>query len=296
MTTGTMRVLWGVGSLGTLVSAGCAQVLDVDTDRHVVPLEAGAAPWDCLGSPREKLDPNLDVDLTLVVMDAIQSSTSAGAVDGGSDLDTVSGTWLPGVSVRACALRDTGCGDGTPAAMTNDAGKTNLHLTGDFAGFFDIRRPDLVPSTLYPGNLLAGQSTTSFPAYGIRPDDFVSLALFATNSPPTLDQDGGLGHVIVTIYDCQDHQAPGVTLTYDSRSSQTEWFYFQNGLPNQKATQTDSYGLAGALNVPVGSLAVRAFLPPPRGTDAGASLYLGMTTVDVRAGSLTFAWIRTRTH
>jgi hypothetical protein len=295
MTAATLRVLWGVGSIGTLVTAGCAQVLDVDTDRHVAPLEASAGPWDCLGAPDEKLDPTLDVDLTLVVMDAIQSSTSAGAVDGGSDLDTVSGTWLPGVSIRACALRDTSCDDGTQAAMTNDAGKVDFHLSGDFAGFFDIRRPDLVPATLYPGKLLAGQATTSFPAYDIRPDDFVSLARFATNSPPTLDQDGGLGHVLVTIYDCQDHQAPGVTLTYDSSSTQTETFYFQNGLPNLKATQTDGYGLAGALNMPVGPLAVRAYLAPPRGTDAG-TVSLGMTTVDVRAGSLTFAWIRTRTH
>jgi len=295
MTAGAMRVLWGVGSIGTLVSAGCAQVLDVDTDRRVAPVEAGAGPWDCLGAPDERLDPHLDVDLTLVVMDAVQSSTSAGAIDGGSDLDTVSGTWLPGVSVRACALRDPDCNDGTQAAMTDDAGKVDFRLNGDFAGFFDIRRPDLVPATLYPGKLLAGQSTTSFPAYDIRPDDFVSLALLATNSAPTLDQDSGVGHVIVTIYDCQDHQAPGVSLTYDSRSSKTESFYFQNGLPNLKATQTDGYGLAGALNVPVGPLAVRAYFAPPHDTDAGAAS-LGMTTVDVRAGSLTFAWIRTRTH
>jgi hypothetical protein len=295
MTAGATRVLLGVGLIGTLSNAGCAQVLDVDTDRHVAPVEAGAGPWDCLGAPDEELDPNLDVDVTLVLMDAIQSSTSQGAVDGGSDLDTVSGTWLPGVSVRACALRDTGCTDGTPAAVTNDAGKVDFHLSGDFVGFFDIRRPDLVPATLYPGKLLAGQSTTSFPAYDIRPDDFVSLAVAATNSLPTLDQDGGLGHVGVTIYDCQDHQAPGVSFAYDSVSSQTEQFYFQNGLPNPKATQTDGFGLAGALNVPVGPLAVRAYLVPPRGTDAGA-VSLGMTTVDVRAGSLTFAWIRTRTH
>jgi hypothetical protein len=296
---GARRILLGVGALGLIAAGGCAQVLGLDTNRQLTPdAGADAGPldrWDCLGAPPEPLDPTLNVEVTLVVMDATQNSTAAGAVDGGSDLDTVTGTWLPGVTARQCTLRDLDCTSPQMTAVTNDAGQAKFHMTGDFAGFFRLDRPDLVPAALYPGNLLAGQTTVSFPAYGIRPFDFTTLALVASGSTPALDPDGGLGHLIVTIYDCQDHQAPGVSVTYDSWGPDSDSFYFTNGLPDRKATQTDSYGLAGATNVPIGSVTAKAYLNVV-GKDAGSLTEVGMTTVDVRPGALTFAWIRTRSH
>ena len=63
-----------------------------------------------------------------------------------------------------------------------------------------------------------------------------------------------MGHAVVTIYDCQDHQASGVSVTYDNLGPQSVPYYFSNGLPAKEETKTDGYGLAGAVNVPVGTL------------------------------------------
>ncbi len=105
-----------------------------------------------LSAPDQELDPSLDVDVTLLVMDALQPSTAAGAIDGGSDLDTVKGAWLSGMSVRECTLRDPMCASGSPPVVTGEAGAAEFHLTGDFAGFFDLRRSDLpCPRPFIPG-------------------------------------------------------------------------------------------------------------------------------------------------
>jgi hypothetical protein len=275
--------------------AGCSTVLGIDANRTVASGAPDAAadaadPWGCLAAPDEELNPEEHVAVTLIVMAGVEPSTSAGAIDGGSDLDTVSGTWLSGVSVRACALRDLDCEGGAAAAATTDStGAATFRLMENFNGFFEMSRSDLVPGTLYPGNFLTGQSVASFPAYAVSPAELQGLAAIITKDTVELDPEGSVGHALVTIYDCQDHQAPGVSLTYSASDAQTVPFYFQDGLPSGTATETDSYGLAGALNVPVGAVTVS-------GTLASGGRSVGMTTFLVRPGALTFAWIRARTH
>jgi hypothetical protein len=294
-------------AIGVLAGAGCSDVLGIEANRYVADppdaalhasgddgsVDAASTAWSCLASPSEVLDPNLHVDLTMLVMNALDQSVSAGSVDGGSDLDTISGTGMPGVAVRPCTLRDPDCMNAPEATLTDDGGRVDFSLSGDFAGFFDFRRPDLVPSTLYPGNLLAGQPSASFPAFLIDTSTFVALAQAASGTSPCIDTDGGLGHVLVTIYDCNDHQAPGVSVTYDNSAATMLPFYFKDGIPSTTAKQTDSFGLAGAINVPKGALSVSAFLHPPG--DA-ASTPIGNINVVVRPAAITFAWIRVRTH
>jgi hypothetical protein len=310
MRPGAARVLVGAGFLA---GVGCSAVLGVDADRYVAldkdaasdaavvaVRDAGAAdsqdgsdassiqPWDCLNRPPEELDPDLHVDLKVQVMDAIQPSTSAGAIDGGSDLDTVTGTWLSGVAVRHCAMLDPDCRNGSSIVLTSEAGVAEFDLTGDFSGFFDLRRSDLVPATLYPGHLLAGQAMANFPAFLIRPMEIQDLA-GSSDTTVILDADAGVGHAVVTIYDCQDHQAPGVAVTYSLTGPEAVSFYFEDGLPSTVATETDGFGLAGIVNVPVGTMMAKATL-------ASNGSPVGSATFDIRAGALTFAWIRVRTH
>ncbi len=316
MAPGAVRALFGAG---LLAGAGCSMVMGIDADRYVAvekdaaddtstagprdaavetttvisPRDGGGdaaavGAWDCLNQLPEELDPDLQVDVKMQVMDAIQPSTAAGAVDGGSDLDTVTGAWLPGVSVRVCAVLDPDCQNAPKAVLTSEAGIAEFDLTGDFAGFFDLRRSDLVPATLYPGHLLAGQKTASVPAYGIRPTAFQDLAMSA-GTTVILGADAGVGHAVVTIYDCQDHQAQGVSLTYSPSDPRAVPFYFNGGLPSADATETDGYGLAGIVNVQTGTLMVKATL-------AANMTPVGSATFDVRPGALTFAWIRARSH
>ncbi len=249
-----------------------------------------SGPWGCLQLPDEPLDPNLRVTVTVQAFDALQNATAAGFVDGGSDLTTLSAAWFPGVSVRSCYLRDPGCvATGSAPVVTNDAGEAVFHLTGDFAGFFELTRPDLVPWSVFPQNLLAGQASTYLPAWGLSPGGFRLLASAITPTAVSLDTDGGLGHAFVQVFDCQDHQAPGVQLAYSGVGSETVVWYMKNGIPSTSATQTDAYGIGGVVNVPVGSLTVTAVVA--EGHDA-----LGNAEVLVRPGALTLAFIRVRSH
>ena len=308
--------LWFAASLlvieGGAGTAGCSTVLGIDADRYLVTadgapdtvLEASttadgsdsgvdSGPWSCLNLPGERLDPNLHVELSVLVINGLDPTTSAGAIDGGSDLDIVTGTWLPGVAVRTCGLRDPNCTSPSPVVITNEAGIANFQAAGDFGQFFDLRRSDLVPSTLYPGNLLAGQTTASLPVFLLTPGGLQALGASvpsqATN-PISLDSNGGLGHVLVTIYDCQDHRAPGVSLTFSNTDpTRTVQFYIQNGVPVASTNQTDFDGLGGASNLPAGVQTVHA-------TIGSQEMPIGNATFQVRAGALTNAWIRVRSH
>jgi hypothetical protein len=319
MSPSTTRVLLGAGFLA---GAGCSTVLGVDPDRYVEDAAAadpdadstslrdggrvyvdaaseaiGLSPWDCLASTNDTTpDPPLPVDATVVVFNPEFPSTALGSIDGGSDLDTVSATWLPGISVRQCTLLDTDCMDALETVVTDPNGRAEFSLTTDFSGFFDLRRSDLVPAALYPGRLVASQSTIEFPAYGITPAFLVELGQSA-NTTIDLAADGGVGHTAVTIYDCQDHQASDVSVTYDNLGPQSVPYYFSGGLPTTTETQTDSYGLAGAVNVPVGTLKISAMLAPNKGADAGAgATSVGSISVDIRPGSISYALIRARSR
>jgi hypothetical protein len=250
---------------------------------------APSGPWDCVSLPNEPLDPSLQVMARVQIFDAAQTSITAGFVDGGSDLDTVSATWLPGVVVRACDLRQPDCPHPYSTATTDDGGTAVFQLTGAFAGFFALTGPDMVPFTFYPGNLLAGHTSANLPSYGISPENFTLLASTVTSSQLNLSPDAGVGHTFVNVYDCQDHQAPGVTLTYSNATAGTVVFYMKGGYPNTMVTTTDSYGIGGAINMPIGNLTVRATL-------ASNLMPLGSADVLIRPGQLTNVWIRVRSH
>jgi hypothetical protein len=247
-----------------------------------------AGPWGCLSDPREVLDPAMQVDVTLVVIDPTWPTSSTRSIDGGSDLEPIIGDWLPNVAVRPCALLDPDCLNAPNAVLTDDAGRAEFRLTENFTGFFDLRRSDLIPATLYPGHLLAGQPVANLFAYDFTRTQLLNLAASA-GATVTLNADAGVGDALVWIYDCQDHQAPGVSITYDNLGSRGAPFYFSNGLPDLTAAETDDHGLAGALNVPVGTVKATATL-------VSSGTELGSASFDIRADSLTSAWIRVRSR
>jgi hypothetical protein len=298
-----LRALAGAGVLG---AAACSMVLDIKADRYLAApadasdkdVQASKDPWACISQPGEQLNPNIPISVTLLVMDAIQPSTSAGSIDGGSDLDTVSGSFLPGISVKECDIRDSACTHGVGPVVTDATGAATFHAAGSFAGFFDLEASGYMPVTLYPGNLLVTDPVVSFPAYTITPDNFQILASAASSEKANLDPTVQLGHALVTIYDCNDHQAPGVVVSYSSSGAQQLPFYFSGGLPSLSATQTDNFGLAGAINIQAGTVTATANLAPDSGvpTATGAGALLGSITFGVRPGGLTFAWIRVRSH
>jgi hypothetical protein len=294
MRTGGMAL--AILMAGGVAGAGCSTVLGVDADRHVATPDAGSSTppskadllaWGCTHSPQPSPQSTAQEVVTLTVIDPIQMSVSGNAVDGGSDLETLSGEWIPDVGVRPCSLLDTTCNEGPTPTPTDRSGQVSFILAGDFHGYFELSNPALVPGTLYPGRLLAA-ATDSLPAFGLTPGELDELSL-ATTGSHVLGAEAGVGVAVVTIYDCQDHQAPGISVKYTHLGLDSLPFYFNGGLPDPRATETDSFGLAGAINVPAGTEMVVA-------TRTSDQSVIGKATFDVRPGAISSAFIRVRTQ
>src|SRR5580692_4801915 len=125
------------------VIAGCSEILGIQSDRV---LDAGltdtasgldGGPWGCLGQPPPLFSPNAMTTVTVLAVDALQPITSAEDVDGGSALDLIGYTPLPGLAVRACpSVTDLACTDGTATAQTDEAGTAMFALPQSWDGFY----------------------------------------------------------------------------------------------------------------------------------------------------------------
>jgi hypothetical protein len=322
-------------ALAIASAVACTQVLGINADRHLVDsgddtgspmpeaaspesggeqdtgaLDAGAqdaaseapaqrGPWDCLDDPPELFAPGAMTELSFVAVDALKPITQASKVDGGSSLDLVAYSPLPGLQVRGCsALLHPQCdmGTGTPFAFTDDAGIAKFMLLNSFNGFFQINNADggMFSTSFYPSQMLSGDTKESTPAPLLTgaAEKELELAL-PQNVQLSHDMDGGVGHILVSVFDCNDHFASGVAFSPALTSSNppTVVFYTQGmaNIPSFTAQETDMSGAGGLLNVPVGILAVHATLKE-------TAREISVFNVYVNPGVGASVNIRARTH
>jgi hypothetical protein len=188
-------------------------------DAEAAPVDSG--PWGCLDLPGEPLDPNESVAITAVLFDALKPISSA---PDASDFSAGSYTPVPGVSLQACDILDPKCTKPiTPLVVSNDAGIVNFTLPGSFTGFLEFSGGGVLPSTVYPGQLLADASSETFPLATLGANETQLLA-GALGVPFETNPEAGVGSTFFQVYDCYD------------------------------------LGAGGALNVPAGAFAVTATL------------------------------------
>src|SRR5688572_887939 len=110
--------------------------------------------------------------------------------------------------------------------------------------------------------------------------DYAQLTAVTLGRPLREDE----GNVVIRAFDCSWDTAVGVSVSADLAGVS---YYFQDGLPNPRATLTDADGLAGIMALPAGLVTVRAQLAngveitDPRG-------------VIVRAGWMSASFIKPR--
>jgi hypothetical protein len=248
---------------------------------------AGGA-FECLKQPNETLDPS-PVTLHLLVTNATTPATTAGAIDGGSDIMPVIYDPIAGVTFVSCLELDPLCAHPVTTPQTSDdAGFVNLSLTGSFSGFFRGTGPAIVPFTFSPGQWLTGLKEATYLTSALAPSD-EQLLNGALGNAVELDASAGLGEVFIIIYDCNDHHVAGATISLSRSGPETLPFYIVSGLPSTTVQVTDSEGVGGAINVPSGTVRATA-------TYLANSLTLGSVDVYVRPGELTYGWIRMRVH
>jgi hypothetical protein len=261
--------------------------------------EAGG-PWDCLNNPSQTFQPGAMATVKVLAMDGQQPTLWAEEVDGGSALDAVQYTPMMGVSIRACpSAFDFQCTAGASPWQTVDStGAATFPLPQSFGGFFQLTGPNLFTTSLSPGSFLSGDTAFSLPAPLITLSEIVAIESVLPGVTVDTDTDAGLGHVFLSVFDCNDHFAPGVVFVPGSAappnsSYRTTIFYTQGQgqmeFPSTTASATDNAGVGGIFNVPTGGFGVRATLAPSGQQIATANVF-------VNPGVATLVYIRVRTH
>jgi hypothetical protein len=253
--------------------------------------DAGASPptdagpeWTCLDQPLE-VTTTSPVAVTFTIYDAFASLTTAGP-SGGSDFTALAYSPIPGITIEGCGALDPSCAmPVTSLETTGDAGQATVTVQDNFLGFFKLSGPGYLTAGVYTNQLLADASTFTPPIPAISPDVASSVAA-GLNVP--VDLDAGVGIMVFEVFDCFDRRAAGVafSMAIDAGSGAVQ-YYVQDDLPSVAATETDSLGTAGALNVPAGPMTITGSLP-------GTNRNLGTIQTRVLAGGVTFALWRVR--
>jgi hypothetical protein len=243
-----------------------------------------SGPWGCLQIAPGTSNPSVTIQVQIIAFDQFVPYTLGGAVDSGNDLQIVQATPAPGIAVQPCGNLDPACVNPVaPVVVTGDAGIATFAMNGAFDGFYSMKRSDSFPTLFYPGRLLASEPTIGYPV-AVLPFSVAAELGAAIGITVNTDADAGLGHIFEAVFDCTDRHAAGVSFSLAVDAGTL--FYTENGVPSTSATQTDPSGAGGFLNVPAGSVTVRA-------TIAGQTLQL---PVYVRPASETLVYLRTRSR
>jgi hypothetical protein len=305
--------------------ASCQQILGIEPDRHVADNDTGttfvpdagpaapeaeaaveaaaeAGPWDCLADPNERFPANAMTTVHLITTNSLMPILTAEAVDGGSGLFPVQYTPLVGEQVRACPeIYDGQCLSGTPYTTSDEAGIADFTLLNSFGGYYQFTDPALFTTTFYPSQMLAGDTATYISATLLPLTATQELGQILNGITLSYDTDGGLGHILLTVFDCYDHSAPGVIFTPSSlapaNSPYPTLIFYTTGtggssseIPSTTATSTDNSGTGGLLNVPKGAFTVRATLA------SDPKVQVGLINMLVRPGVASSGILRVRTH
>jgi hypothetical protein len=319
----------GLSMLGAF--AACADILGLDTNRSLQAIDSGsgddsaampeaagrmdtgaadtgapdagveAGPWDCLSAPPQTFDPGAMTTVNFIAANSLMPVMSADEVDGGSALDLTSYTPIPGLPVRACSgVLDPTCSSGTNWVTTDEAGVAVFNLLQSFNGYYEYQDPDgsLFTTTAWPSQMVAGETKAEIPGIILPAAGEKLLESVLPGITLSHATDGGLGHILLSVYDCHDHFAPNVYFTPSAIAPngsgyQTLIFYTvgQMHLPSTTAKSTDQGGAGGLLNVPAGAFTVTAYLNLPSG-----AIQLAVLDVNVRPGLATSGLIRVRTR
>jgi len=279
----------GAGFAGAVcVSNVCVRSSEaaVDAPSEAATVDAGG-PWGCLQLAPDPSGTGT-TDVQILVFDAFQTYTLGGSIDGGTDLQFVEGTVVPGVSVQVCQPLDPKCAGTTPA-VTNDAGLVDFpSVNGAFEGYYLLQQVGVAfPELFYTGRLLASEPTTFFPT-SLLPYNLAAALGGTIGVDVNTDQDGGPGHIFMQAFDCTDHHTAGVSYTLNVEAGTQ--FYQQGGLPTTTATQTDPAGVGGFLNVPAGIVKVTATVVTEN------NLALPAYSVFVRSGGQTLVYFRPKSR
>jgi hypothetical protein len=228
--------------------------------------------WQCLGLPLNPSPSNTLITVTLGVFSGTTRRPATSAV------------------VRSCARADVDCANPVAAdAPVGRNGFASVLLPQNFDGFFEVRSTDPDPATAFVpelGFLPAREIMRGAVGRGLLVFTRGEIGQFTALSGGSFDPTApGSGVLITTALNCDHRSAPGVAFALTSpgqATAQTRSFYFNQGLPNPNATQTDTSGVFGLTNLLAGTVTVSGSIvasQEPLAPNAAATVRDGWITI-----------------
>lgn len=192
--------------------------------------------WSCLGLfPAPEFSPGPGHTGTVKIVEFLSSSP------------------LTDVLVKACYKSDLDCTSPIDEGTTDQSGNVTLLTPSDAPHYFDLTGPNVAPHMVF---LLGPPTADDFnlTLSALSPD---TLSLFFSILEETNEPDKGL--VGLATIDCQNARATDVVFEIEPTDPATTLGYFTpQGLPDLDLTATSLAGIAGANNVPEGSVKATA--------------------------------------
>ncbi len=232
--------------LGALLFSGCsvltaasrsAQQCAADTDCEA--LGSGlscsdegwcfdaSGPWTCVSVPVAPPSPLETLSYSLLVVEAASRDP------------------LEGVLVRACDSRDLACAN--PVAgpvLTTADGRANFEVPGDFTGYAEVLRDDLVPSLTILN--VDDPETTNIGIGLFEPDFFATLGLVLGVS--VTEQTSAFN---VAMINCNGELSAGASFDVQGDDVGSKYYLIDN-FPTLDATETDIGGVGGTVGIAPG--------------------------------------------
>jgi hypothetical protein len=183
-----------------------------------------------------------------------------------------------GLTISLCAKLDPQCASALMQTVPDTAGSVSVTVPSDFDGYLDIvdSTGTYLPSLIFLDLVAVAQNSTILLVTANEEKALVGTADI------TLVPNTGL--LLVPVVDCTSARTAGVSVSVSPATGSTLFYVIAN-TPSTSATETDSAGNAGFVNVTPGDVTITGTLDP-------GGQEMGTVTTIVRAGALTYQLIR----
>lgn len=175
----------------------------------------------------------------------------------------------------------TGKNPDTPKGLEPDAdGAVKVSVAQGFDGFVRVAGPEILDARIFVGRPIVTPPTVKEVRL-LRPNDYSLLVAYAKEKV-----DPTRGTAIIRGVDCQSLAVGGVRFESPNAGTGSREFYLINQAPTTPptATQTDTDGYGGFLNLPVGSSVARSL----RASD---DMLIGESSFHVLANTISYVQI-----
>lgn len=265
-------------ALAALVAAlgivGCS--VTVDADRPQCQTDADCAKRGAAFANAQCVDALCVGDPRWACMGGEPAGTPSGTFRVGMQVtDLVSHAPIADLRADLCRKVDVACAEPVATVTSESDGKLAFErVEANFSGYVSLSADGIVPTLYFFNPPIA--SNVEVPSLSLSTPQNRSALL------GQLGADAARGDLLLNVFDCEGKPASGVSFTLSPGGTSAIPFYLSSGLPTRNATSTDATGYGGFVNVPAGTVTIRA-------VDTETQRVIQTLTLVVRDGAATWS-------